>query len=151
MALRQVPDGWFFVTLGLFIKIPHQACTVMLANNIGDLPAKFAGCREFASILDMGDDYQRTHPGGKLIVPVFSLALVLDEIERFFNFADIMVIGADLTENGIGANGLRCSFNHRTDDYGMMITARRFDDHSLKYRLIEVGELQEPDVGRKSE
>ncbi|MFA6413925.1 MAG: hypothetical protein WCW53_14645, partial [Syntrophales bacterium] len=51
MTLRQVPDRWFFVPLGLFIKIPHQRRTMMLANNIGYLPAKFAGCREFASIL----------------------------------------------------------------------------------------------------
>jgi len=122
----------------------------MLPNNIGYLSAKFAGCREFASILDMGDDYQRTHPGGKFIVPVFSLALVFDEIEWFFDFADVMVIGADLAENGIGADCLRCCFNHGTDNDGMMVAARRLDDHALKYGLIEVGELHEPDIGRKS-
>ncbi len=62
-----------------------------------------------------------------------------------------MVIGADLGQKRVGADGLGRRFHQGGDDNAVMVGAGRFNNHFLEKRLIEIGQLQQLDVCDKAE
>jgi len=84
-------------------------------------------------------------------VPVIRVRLVFNEILRFFQLADIMVVRADLGKQSIGADCFSRRFRERRNDNAVMICARRFNNHLLKKRLVEIGQLQQFDIRNKTE
>ena len=80
-------------------------------------------------------------------MPVDAVGLVFDEIQRFVNLADVVVISAYFGEQGIGADFGSGGFNHGADNYRVMIRPRSFDHQLAENGLIEVGKFKQFNIG----
>jgi len=76
----------------------------MLQNDVADsfLPSVFTS--QLHSILDMGNEDEARHRRGEMFVFIFCPPRVLDEVERFFQFPDVMIISADPGQQRVGRN-----------------------------------------------
>ena len=82
-----------------------------------------------------------------MIVFVLKAPDIFDEIERFFQFSNVVVVGADPCQKGIGGDGFGCSLDQAPDDDAMMIGPGRLKGQVLKEGIVEIGKFQELDIG----
>ena len=78
---------------------------------------------------------------------VFIAALIFHEIERLGDLADIVVIGAHPGQERVGVDGTGRGLGHGADHHAVVIGARGLQNHLLQEGMIQVGQLQEVDVG----
>ena len=77
--------------------------------------------------------------------------LVFNKIIRFVDFADIVVVAANFSQKGVGAD-FRCrGFDQAAHNDRMVVGSRRFDHELAHQRLIEIGQFQQFDIGGVTE
>ena len=141
-------DGIFaFELFGFVIEVLNQAGAMMLTDGVGDVLSQLIPVRHVHAVFDVRDQDKSGHGRGQFIVPVATAALVFDKVGRFADFPDIVIIAADLCEKGVCADFSCCGLDHIPDDNGMMIGSRGFDHELAHEGLVEVGKLQQFDVG----
>jgi hypothetical protein len=80
-------------------------------------------------------------------VPVRLIALVLDEVIGLEHLADVMVIGRDAAEQRVHPDRLGGRLGQRPDDDAVVVGSGGFHRQAPQQRVVEVRQLQEPDVG----
>ena len=68
---------------------------MVLPDSVDDYLAEFVFPGYFHAIFDMGYQNKAGHGWRQFIMLVFAGFLIFNEIQRFFAFADIMIIPAD--------------------------------------------------------
>src|SRR5207237_1121462 len=74
-------------------------------------------------------------------------APVLAEEHRVLALPDVVIVGADPRQQGIGADLGGGGFHQRPADDAMVIGAGRLDDEVLEQWMVEARKLEEPDAG----
>jgi hypothetical protein len=82
--------------LSFIIKEGYEARSMVLADDVNDGFAQAVLPCQLDALFDMGDENQTAHRRGKLLMAILTIKLVFDEINRFLDFADIMIIGGNL-------------------------------------------------------
>ena len=92
--------------VGLVVEVFDQRRAVVLLDQVDDRLGQVVLPAEVDAVLDVADDDQRAHRRGEVGVPVGRADLVLDEVVRLEHLADVVEVGADPHEQGIGADPL---------------------------------------------
>ncbi len=70
-------------------------------------------------------------------------ALILDEIQRLAELADIVVVGADATQEAVGLDRVARRFRHDADGQRMVKRARRLLRKRRKERFVRIAQFQQ--------
>lgn len=140
-----------FQLFGFVIKISDEAGTVVLPDSVDYILAELVLFRNFNAFFDMGNQDQAGHGRGQFVVFIFAVLLIFNEIKRFINFADIMIVPADFGKQVIGTDFGCGGFHQGADDYRVMIGARRFDHEPSKNRPIQICQLEQGNIRRIAE
>lgn len=89
---------------GLMVEVLDEAGAVVLFNNINDNTGHFVCPRKFDAFLNVGFNNKGTHGRILCVMGVESTPLVLGEVFRFYEFADIVKEAADAAEEGVGSD-----------------------------------------------
>ena len=73
--------------------------------------------------------------------------LVLDEVVRLEHLADVVEIGPDADEQGVGADPLGGGLGDRADGDRVVVRARGAADQLLEQRVGDVAQLEQADPG----
>ena len=123
------------------VKKRYEAFPVMLTDDIDDIPAQVMVLGELDAFLHVRDEDEAAHGRGELFVAVFAVELVFDEVERLLDLSDIVVVGRDLGQKGIGADGLCRRFHHVAHDDAVVVGTGGLHHELLQERLIHGGQL----------
>ena len=88
-----------------------------------------------------------TRAGFELVVRISPLCLILDEVLWLGDFADVVVVRADSSEERVGADRARCRFGEVGDGNRVRIGSRRLETQPLHQRPIEVRPFEERQIG----
>ena len=112
---------------------------MMLSDGVDDKVTQFVFPGNLHTVFDMGDQNQAGHGRCQMVVFIYTTFLVFDEIQRFLNFTDIVIIPADFGQQVVRTNFRCCSFHKGSDDDRVMIGPRRFDHEPSQDRPIQAG------------
>ena len=110
--------------VGLVVEVFDQGGAVVLLDQVDDRLGQVVLPAEVDAVLDVADDDQRAHRRGQLGVAVGRPDLVLDEVVRLEHLADVVEIGPDANQQGIGADALGGRFGDRADGDRVVVRAR---------------------------
>src|SRR3990172_9478083 len=92
-----VVDGGEDADHGPFIEVGDQAGAMVLGDEIHDGGRKAMLHCHLDPVLHMRDDDEAAQTWRELIVPIHGVHLVLDEVGRFLDLADVMIVRAHPT------------------------------------------------------
>lgn len=134
-----------------FVKeVPDEVGAMMLLDDVYDLRTEPVFSGLFYPVLHMCNKDKRAHAGLKFIVRVRAAKLVLDEIARFgrlVHFPNIVIVGPDSRQEGICSDLLCRGLGDIAHHDGVVVGPWRFHGHLLQEGMIEICQLQQPDVG----
>ena len=100
---------------------------MVLFNEINDRLVEFVFSGQLHPAFDVVHDHELADRGFDEVMFIKELVLVFNEVFRFLEFSDIVVIGADARQQRIGADAFGSSLCEIADDERMVIRARSFD------------------------
>ena len=124
---------------------------MVLLDDVPDRPGQPLLPGDLDALLDVVDDDQRAHARGQVLVDVLLAVLVLDEILRHLDLADVVVEGAGLDEERIELDGFGRLLGEGGDDERMMVGAGRLDGHLAEDLGLGVRQLEELRLGHEPE
>ena len=86
--------------------------------------------------------------GLSLFMAIFLHTDIFNKIERFADFADIVIIGRHPGEQRIGADGFGRRLGQVADNNGMVIGTWSLYHQFAQHRGIHIGKFQQLDIGR---
>ncbi len=92
--------------VGLVIEVLDQRRAVVLLDQVDDPLGQVVLSAQVDAVLDVADDDQRAHRRGQVGVPVGCTRLVLDEIVGLEHLADVVEVGPDAHQQGMGPDPL---------------------------------------------
>ena len=81
---------------------------------------------------------------------IFAFGLVFDKVQRLSDFADVVIISADLRQHRVGTDFCCGGFHQRTDNDRVMIGAGCFNHQTTHDRSIQMRQFKQCNVGGKS-
>ena len=115
---------------------------MVLLDGVEDLLLQAVLEGEVDALLDVGDDDERAHARGEVLVRVGAGRDVFGEVLRLDDLADVVEVGHDAAGGGVEPDGLGARFGEVGDDQAVMVGAGRLHGHLLEERVIEVGQLE---------
>jgi len=132
---------------GALVEVIDKRSPVMLLNDIDDLLVKSVFECEVNAFLYVGNDDERAHRRGEVVVRIALEVHVLGEIIGFHQLADIVEVRTDAAKSGVGADCFGGRLGEVRDHKAMMIGAGRLDGHPAQERMIQVGRFKPGNVG----
>ena len=135
-----------FCFLCLLVKIAYQRCAVVLLDDFSYLVSKPVLPCAFNALPYMRYQYLGAYIRRKTVMPVLA-PHVFYKIQRVFRLADVMVVGADLCEEGVCVYRLCSQFHHTPYYHRMVVCAWRMHGKLLQQRMVHPCQLKMPYVG----
>ena len=105
---------------------------MMLLNDVADSFSQTIFTSHLHPILHMGNEDEARHRWSEMVVFIFSPSDVLNEVERFFQLPNVMIISTDPCQQGVGRNGFGSTLHQTSDDDAVVIRSRSLKDQVLK-------------------
>ena len=77
---------------------------MVLLDDVGDPLSQTIFSRQLQSVLDMGDEDKARHTRCKMIMFILEAPCILNEVKRFLQLSNVMVIGTDPRQQRVGCN-----------------------------------------------
>ena len=119
---------------------------MVLLDQVDDRLGQVVLPAQVDAVLDVADDDQRAHRRGELGVAVGRADLVLDEVVRLEHLADVVEIGPDADEQGIGADALGGRLGDGPDGDRVVVGARARRTSSWSSGMGVVAQLEQADA-----
>ena len=126
----------------LMVEVHHRGIAVMLDDDPLNLRRQVEALGQGQAIGGMGRQDGGGNIGIRAVMGVIA-ALVLLEVQRALELADIMEIRAGTGQERIGADSFRRRLGQVRHDDGVMIGAGGFHQQTAQQGLIRIGQLQE--------
>ncbi len=137
-----------FHLLGLGVEETDKSRSVMLLNDLLDLPADLVLVGHLDPFLDVGQDDQGAHVGGEVLVGIPRVCPVLDVVMGHLELPDIMIVRGNPGQQGVGAYAFRRRLGKIAHDNTVVVGAWGVNHHLTQKRMFKIGQLKELDVRR---
>src|SRR6202035_1492489 len=123
------------------VEVLDQPGPMVLLDGVADRLRQVVLAGELDALLDVVDEDEGAHRGEELVVAVLPRALVLDEVLRAEDLADVVVEPAGVSENGVGADPLATLLGEVRHHQGVLEGARRLEGEPAQERQVGVRQL----------
>ena len=129
--IRKLQAPCLCVFNSLLIEIRRVCRSVVLINDLDNGIGKSFLFRELDTIFRMlGDDSNALHDA-EFVVRVLSAMLVLSEILRILEFADIVIVSCNLAKERIGADSFSGGVGEVSNHHRMLMCAGSLKEQTL--------------------
>ena len=120
---------------------------MMLLDDMNDPFPQMVFTGQLDPILHVGGEDKAGHGGGEMVMPVFHPTGIFNEVKGFFQFPDVVVIGADSCQQRVGGNRFRACLHQASDNDAVMIRPGSLKDEVFQKGMVQISQFQQLDIG----
>ena len=120
---------------------------MVLTDQVDDMAVDPIADGEIHSLLHMREDDQGAHGRSQFVVGILPGGRVFGEILWLGKFTNVVEIGANAAECGIGTYLLGAGLSKISESQRVMVGPGGLEAEAAKQRMIQIGHLQPGDIG----